>query len=138
MRFFCTFVNFPYGVLGQVGYLIVSILDICLLPYFLTLFAKIKFSPKVPNLQCRLPMVTLDQILSNVVFTHVRKKQLCQSMCNATIKYHIYVPIQGTTRNRHMTQTPTRHNLSEATSSLFLRKVFTDTLLCDLVQMQCL
>ena len=31
--FFC-FVTFPCGVLGQVWYLIVLILDICLLPYF--------------------------------------------------------------------------------------------------------
>ena len=32
--FSCVFVTFPYGVLGQVWYLIVSIPDICLLPYF--------------------------------------------------------------------------------------------------------
>ena len=30
--FSCVFVTFPYGVLGQVWYLIVSILDLCLLP----------------------------------------------------------------------------------------------------------
>ena len=30
----CVFVTFPYGVLGQMWYLIVSIPDICLLPYF--------------------------------------------------------------------------------------------------------
>ena len=30
----CVFVTFPYGVMGQVWYLIVSIPDICLLPYF--------------------------------------------------------------------------------------------------------
>ena len=30
----CVFVTFPYDVLGEVWYLIVSIPDICLLPYF--------------------------------------------------------------------------------------------------------
>ena len=30
----CVFVTFPYGDLGQVWYLIVSIPNICLLPYF--------------------------------------------------------------------------------------------------------
>ena len=32
--FSCVFVTFPYSILGQVWYLIVSIPDICLLPYF--------------------------------------------------------------------------------------------------------
>ena len=32
--FSCVFVTFPCGVLGQVWYLIVSIPDRCLLPYF--------------------------------------------------------------------------------------------------------
>ena len=36
VTFSCAFVTFPYGVLGQVGYSIVSIPDICLLSYFLT------------------------------------------------------------------------------------------------------
>ena len=34
VTFSCAFLTFPYGVLGQVWYLIVSIPDICLLPYF--------------------------------------------------------------------------------------------------------
>ena len=34
MGYFGIFVNFPFGVLGQVWYLIVSIPDICLLTYF--------------------------------------------------------------------------------------------------------
>ena len=34
VMFPCVFVTFPYGVLGQVWYLIVSITDLCLLPYF--------------------------------------------------------------------------------------------------------
>ena len=34
VMFSCVFVTFPYGVLGQVWYLIVSIPDICLLPFF--------------------------------------------------------------------------------------------------------
>ena len=33
MKFSCVFVTFPYGILGQVWYLIVSIPDLCLLPY---------------------------------------------------------------------------------------------------------
>ena len=36
VMFSCVFVTFPYGVLCQVWYLIVSILDICLLLYFVT------------------------------------------------------------------------------------------------------
>ena len=32
--FLCVFFNFPYGVLGQVLYLILWIPDLCLLPYF--------------------------------------------------------------------------------------------------------
>ena len=32
--FSCVFVTFPYGVLGQVCYFIISIPDRCLLPYF--------------------------------------------------------------------------------------------------------
>ena len=31
VEFYCGFVTFPYGVLGQVCYLIVSISDLCLL-----------------------------------------------------------------------------------------------------------
>ena len=34
VMFSCYFVTFPYGVLGQVLCLIVSIPDVCLLPYF--------------------------------------------------------------------------------------------------------
>ena len=33
VMFSCAFVTFPYGVLGQVWYLIVSIPDLCLFPY---------------------------------------------------------------------------------------------------------
>ena len=33
VMFSCVFVTFPFGVLGQVWYLIVSILDLCLLPW---------------------------------------------------------------------------------------------------------
>ena len=37
--FSCVFVTFPYGFLGQVWwYLIVLILDLCLLPYFYSVF----------------------------------------------------------------------------------------------------
>ena len=34
--FSCVFVTFPYGILGQVWYLIESIPDLCLLPYYYT------------------------------------------------------------------------------------------------------
>ena len=34
VMFYCVFVTFPFGVLGLVWYLIVSIPDLCLLPYF--------------------------------------------------------------------------------------------------------
>ena len=32
--FSCVFVTFPFGVWSQMWYLIVSIIDLCLLPYF--------------------------------------------------------------------------------------------------------
>ena len=38
--FSCVFVTFPYGVLGQVWYLIVSIPDLCQLSYFELSFDK--------------------------------------------------------------------------------------------------
>ena len=38
VMFSCVFVTFPYGVLGQVWYLIVSIPDLCLLSYFYSMF----------------------------------------------------------------------------------------------------
>ena len=34
VMFYCAFVTFPCGVLGQMWYLIVSISDLCLLTYF--------------------------------------------------------------------------------------------------------
>ena len=37
ITFSCVFVTLPHGVLGQVLYLIVSIPDLCLLPYFVCL-----------------------------------------------------------------------------------------------------
>ena len=37
VMFYCVFVTFPCGVLGQVLCLIVSIPDLCLLSYFVTL-----------------------------------------------------------------------------------------------------
>ena len=36
---YCIFVTFPYGILGQVWYLIVSFPDLCRLSYFYTLFS---------------------------------------------------------------------------------------------------
>ena len=40
VMFSCVIVTFPFAVLGQVWYLIVSFPDICLLPYFvLSIFA---------------------------------------------------------------------------------------------------
>ena len=35
VMFSCVFNTYQYGVLGQVWYLIISIPDICLLPYFI-------------------------------------------------------------------------------------------------------
>ena len=37
VMFSCDFVTFPYAVLGQVWHLIVSIPDLCRLPYFVLL-----------------------------------------------------------------------------------------------------
>ena len=36
VMFYCVFVTFPYGVLGQVWYMIALIPEFCLLPYFET------------------------------------------------------------------------------------------------------
>ena len=44
VMFSCVLVTFPYGVLGQVWYLIVSIPDRCLLPYFSNVDATCTFS----------------------------------------------------------------------------------------------
>ena len=41
VMFSCVFVTFPYGFLGQMWYFIVSIPDICLLPYFTSKMSKI-------------------------------------------------------------------------------------------------
>ena len=35
VSFSCVFVTFPYGILDQVWYLIVSIPDLCILPYLI-------------------------------------------------------------------------------------------------------
>ena len=35
---YCAFVTFPFGILGQVWYLIVSIPDLCTLTYFISHF----------------------------------------------------------------------------------------------------
>ena len=40
VMFYCVFVIFPYGVLGQVWYLIVWIHDLCLLPYFVCVLSQ--------------------------------------------------------------------------------------------------
>ena len=40
VMFSCVFVTFPYGVQGQVWYLVVKIPDRCLLPYFVLSFAE--------------------------------------------------------------------------------------------------
>ena len=37
----CVLVTFPYDILGQLCYLIVSIPDICLLPYFTYLWIRV-------------------------------------------------------------------------------------------------
>ena len=50
MRFSCVFVTYPYGALGQVWYLIVSISDICLLPFFYS-FLQGAFRKKYNNMQ---------------------------------------------------------------------------------------
>ena len=34
MMFYCIFVTFPCGVLGQEWFLVISINDLCLIPYF--------------------------------------------------------------------------------------------------------
>ena len=48
VMFSCAYVTFPNGVLGHVRYLIVSIPDICLLPYFFFYFLG-RFFVKMTN-----------------------------------------------------------------------------------------
>ena len=43
VMFYCVFVTFPYGILGQVWYLIVSIPDLCSLFYFVLDYFNIDF-----------------------------------------------------------------------------------------------
>ena len=40
---YCDFITFPFGVLGQVWYLIVLIPDLCCLSYFLDIFSLYNF-----------------------------------------------------------------------------------------------
>ena len=47
VMFSCVFVILPYGVLGQVWYLIVLIPDLCLLSYFTSKMSKITLDDKV-------------------------------------------------------------------------------------------
>ena len=47
VMFSCVFVTFPYDILGQVWYLLVSIPDLCLLPYFFS-----TKPPYYPLIQC--------------------------------------------------------------------------------------
>ena len=47
LMFSCVFVTFPYGVLGQVWYLIVLIHDLCFLPYFNHMAAIICYNTKI-------------------------------------------------------------------------------------------
>ena len=53
VMFYCVFVTFPCGVLGQVWYLIVSIPDLCLLPFSKRLYSILKlfFSDARWNIQ---------------------------------------------------------------------------------------
>ena len=41
VMFPCVFVSFPYGILGRVWYLILSIPDLCLLPYLVLIITKV-------------------------------------------------------------------------------------------------
>ena len=54
--FSCVFVTFPYGVPGQVWYLIVSIPDLCLLLYF------VKFDQPSTSRKNRVKIVMHDKI----------------------------------------------------------------------------
>ena len=78
--FSCVFVTFPFSVLGQVRYFIVSILDLCLLAYFSNIIYlnTAIFKPCVPIL-CQ--GVFYDLYLSYVTLRRC-KLRLCFVMLN--------------------------------------------------------
>ena len=52
MMFPCVFVTFPYGVPGQVRYLIVSITDTCFLLYLLFCVFPVLFFARIDKSKC--------------------------------------------------------------------------------------
>ena len=63
VAFSCAFVTFPYGVLGQVRYLIVSISDLRLLPYLNLLYS------------CKQVYTCIVQKISSCLYVLVRTPQ---------------------------------------------------------------
>ena len=61
--FNCVFVSFPCGILGQVWYLFVSILDLCRLSYFEVIFTL-------------LLLIVLSVIFLQTVLTEIRSDKL--------------------------------------------------------------
>ena len=58
VMFSCIFVTFPYGVLGQVWYLIVSIPDLCL-PSYLYYYAFLRMRA-MPDVQTHPTLISCD------------------------------------------------------------------------------
>ena len=63
VMFICVFVTFPCGVMGQVWYLIVSIPDLCLLPYIGMEALLVQASPLAESLCCVLEQDALSAAL---------------------------------------------------------------------------
>ena len=68
---FLCFVTFPYGVLGQMLYLIVSIQDLCLLPYIDLQVQRSRLTTLIVLLICNSLSVSLNNAKSNLLILHI-------------------------------------------------------------------
>ena len=87
MTFSCGFVTFPYGVSGQVWYSIVSIPNLCRLPYFLMLDSS-DFQRNNNHFQLSDEKLNTDYFSSIVrksVFWYAHNKVAAQHLPNAEL-----------------------------------------------------
>ena len=68
VMFSCVFVTFPYGISGQVQYLIVSIPDICRLPYFSLAMHFVQ--KEVPLIDGSMTTLSIGPEVIKLVFKH--------------------------------------------------------------------
>ena len=92
VTFYCVFVTFPCGVLGQVWYLIVSISDLCLLSYIAMLITKLNmiclvYSDKVFVFMCVHYLSLFCCVLTMLALCHPMKSW--ESLCPC----HLLAPL---------------------------------------------